>query len=192
MEKSQKKFIVRIFLELWVLFFLFMLAIAALSCSSISTAPTSEKEAFPIRPDDPTLGLVIKQGTAHANLYITDQAGRLIRSIYTEGADRVFEVNGRPLPKILIHRLPVGSYRVDIYPFYYRFVLIRFWRYRVDLPKQSANITVDQRVNSYYKGRYVGWILEFNAGNIPPTTNGFPGIGINLQGPLWKSLLGGN
>lgn len=151
---------------------------------------------FPTRNQDPRVGLVINKGTAHLNLFIYDGAGRLIESIYLSGANRFLEVNGQTIPRYWGRLLDVGSYRVEIHPFYYRTDIInplfgKPARQRVDLPRQIAHIYVNRNPgNYYYGGRYWGWVLYLNGGNVPDTAHGLPGIQFNFQGPAWDLIFG--
>lgn len=153
-----------------------------------TTGPFSMQEAFPLRNQDPRAGLIINEGTAHLNLYIYDEAGRLVEEIYLRGANQYLTINGKYMPRYWVRRLEVGRYRVEVYPFYYRTEIANIFvgqpvRYRIDLPKQTQWLWVDRNpVNIYYEGRHWGWILRLNGGYIPETAGGLPGIKFNFQG----------
>ena len=173
---------------------LMVISLSLISCAGISTGPRSMEESFPLRNQDPRVGLIINQGSVHLNLFIYDGAGRLMEEIYIAGAKRYLTINGQNIPQYWGRRLEVGQYHVEIYPFYYRTNIInpifgRPARFRVDLPRQVASIYVDRNPsNYYYGGRHWGWILYLNSGNIPDNAQGpgIPGIQMNFQGEAWK------
>lgn len=153
-----------------------------------TTGPFSMQEAFPLRNQDPRAGLIINEGTAHLNLYIYDEAGRLIEQVYLNGVNRYLTINGQYMPIYWVRRLEVGQYRVETFPFYYRTDITNLLvgmpvRYRVDLPKQTQWIWVNRDpANIYYGGRHWGWILRLNGGYIPETAHGLPGIRFDFWG----------
>lgn len=163
---------------------------------AIGTGPQNEREAFPIYDQDPRVGLIINQGTAHLNLFIYNEAGRLVEKIYLTGADRYSKINGQNIPEYWVKPLEAGRYRVEIYPFYYRTNIInplfgKPGRYRIDLYKQTAQIHVSKKPNGYYYGgRYWPWILNLNGGDIPDTAHGLPGIQFNFRGEAWNLISG--
>jgi len=176
--------------------FLFLVSVLA-GCATIDPAgPRSEREAFPLRNQDPRWGIIINEGTAHLNIFIYDQAGRLVEQGYLAGANRFFAINGQVVPRYLIRKLDYGWYRVVVFPFYYQTDIVaplfgQPTRYRIDLPKQEYSICVDHNPTNYYDYGYYGiggtyrhwgWILRLNAGYIPETAHGLPGVRINLQG----------
>jgi len=174
-------------------------AVLLIGCATIdSTGPRSEQEAFPIRNQDPTWGLIINEGTVHFNINIKDEAGRLIEQGYMAGTNRLLTINGQTIPKYWIRQLPVGNYQVELYPFYYQtditailFGWLIGWpaRYRVDLPKQTASIYVGRNPTAYYDYgysiggtyRHWGWICRLNGGYVPDTAGLLP-IKLNIQG----------
>ena len=161
-----------------------------------STAPRSEREAFPIRNQDPTWGLIINEGTAHLNVNVYDEAGRLIEQGYLAGVNRFFTINGQNMPRYWIRQLPIGNYRLELYPFYYQTDIVaplfgQPARYRVDLPKQTASISVGRNPTANYDYGYAniggtyrhwGWICRLNGGYVPDTAMGIPGVKLNLLG----------
>lgn len=178
------------------LFFL-VLVFGLIGCASFDpTGPRNEREAFPIRNQDPRWGIIINEGTAHLNVFIYDEADRLVEQGYMSGANRFFTVNGQAMPRYWIRQLPIGNYRVEIYPFYYQtdITAILFGepvRYRIDLPKQTTSISAGRNPTTSYDYGYAnfggtyrhwGWICRLNGGYVPDTAHGLPGLRINLQG----------
>ncbi len=151
-----------------------------------ATGPINSREVFPSRNQDPRIGLIINQGTAHSNVFIYDEADRLIEQVYFSGASSYLEINGQNIPRYWIKKLEIGQYRVEIYPFYYKTSIIT-GRHRIDLPKQVSYIHVNRNPSDYYyNGRHWAWILYLNGGDIPNTVRGLPGINLQLQGEAWK------
>ncbi|MBI4085213.1 MAG: hypothetical protein HY432_01765 [Candidatus Liptonbacteria bacterium] len=140
-------------------------------CAGLSdpAKPRTAAEEFPLRNQDPRVGLVINTGTAPMNLFIYDKANRLVEQVYINGADRhLLSANGQPYPQYWIRTMPeVGQcYRVEIYPFYKAWHLL-YGQYRVDLPSQTASICLGNNPTSYwYSGRHWGWLLQTGV-NIP-------------------------
>ncbi|MDP3015399.1 MAG: hypothetical protein Q8N28_03275 [bacterium] len=165
-------------------------------CAAIGTGPQNEREAFPLRNQDPRIGLIINQGSAHLNLFIYDEADRLIEQVYVAGVNRYLEMNGQNIPRYWARLLAIGQYRVEIFPFYYKTDIVaplfgKPGRYRVDLPKQTVRLWVNNNPTTiWYGGRHWAWILYLNAGNIPETAHGLPGIKFNFQGEAWKLIFG--
>ncbi len=170
-----------------------LLAVGLTGCAHMDPAgPRNESETFPLRNQDPRWGIIVNEGTSHLNLFIKDEAGRLIEQVYLAGVNRFFTINSQHTPRYWIRQLEYGSYRVEIYPFYYQIDIVaplfgRPARYRVDLPKQEASIWVDRNPTDHYDGiggtyRHWGWILRLNGGYVPDTAHGLPGVKINLQG----------
>ncbi len=157
-----------------------------------ATGPINSREAFPYRNQDPRVGLIINQGTAHSNIFVYDSADRLIEQIYLSGANGYLEINNQKIPRYWVKKLEIGQYRVEIYPFYYQTsaanpLFGKPGRYRVDLPKQINYIYVNRNPSDYYyNGRHWAWILYLNGGDIPNTARGLPGINLQLQGEAWK------
>ena len=190
MKKKERE---AVFVAIWaVVFAVFLIFIAGYA----TTQPRNEREAFPSRNQNPQAGIIINQGTAHLNLFVYDQANRLIEQTYVPGANRYLTIDGQRIQKYWIRELGIGAYRVEIYPFYYKTdivnaILGRPVRYRIDLPKQTAYIVVDRNPTYYYDyatARHWAWILRLNSGNIPDTAHGLPGINIDLQGEAWNLL----
>lgn len=168
-------------------------------CATLDPAgPRNTQEAFPIRNQDPRWGIIVNESTTHLNVFIYDEANRLIEQGYLAGAGRFFTVNGQNMPRYWIRQLEVGSYRVEIFPFYYQTDILNPLfggpaRYRVDLPKQETGIYVGRNPTAYYDYGYAnfggtyrhwGWIVHLNGGYVPETAHGpgIPGLKINLQG----------
>jgi len=129
------------------------------------------------------LGVVVNEGTANLNIYIYDEAGRLVEQDYFEGANRWYTQNGRYMPRYWVRKLEVGRYRVEIYPFYYQTNLVPPQRYRVDLPKYTIYMVVNRDPSdTYFAGRYWGWVLYLNGGYVPDTAHGLPGVRVNAWG----------
>jgi len=150
---------------------------------NMGTGPKSESEAFPQRNQDPRLGVIVNRGTAHLNIYIYDEAGRLIEQNYMAGANRWLTINGRHMERYWVRRLAVGRYRVEIYPFYYQTNLFPPERYRVDLPRQVLNMRVNRNpTDVWFAGRHWGWTFFINGGYIPDTAHGLPGVKVNAWG----------
>ncbi len=168
------------------------LVLALIGCvGCMTTGARNEREAFPIRNQDPRWGIIINEGTAHLNLFIYDEAGRLVEQGYVAGVNRFLTINGQNVPRYWIRQLEIGSYRIEVYPFYYQTQLIPPARYRIDLPKQTAGIYVGRNPSAYYDYGYANiggtyrhwsWILRLNGGYIPETAHGLPGFKINLWG----------
>jgi hypothetical protein len=181
----------KIVIDFWLLV---ISLIALIGCAT--TGPRNESEAFPLRNQDPTVGLIINESAVHLNLYIYDEAGRLIEEIYLAGVNRHLTINGQSIPRYWARKMEIGRYRVEIYPFYYRTEITnplfgKPARYRVDLPKRAASFEVNKNpTDYYYGGRHWGWILRLNGGHIPETAHGLPGINLNFQGEAWKLLFG--
>lgn len=160
-----------------------------------ATGPINNREAFPSRNQDPRLGLITNEGEAHLNLYIKDEADRLIEQAYLAGVNRHLTINGQKFSRYWIRTLEYGCYRVEVWPFYYQTNIARGllggqMRYRIDLPKFETGVCVNRNASDYYDydgtRRHWGWILRLNGGNIPQTAHGLPGINLNLQGEAWK------
>jgi len=172
----------------------FGLVFGLVSCATFDPAgPRNEYEALPYRNQDPRVGLIINKGTTHLNIYIYDEARRLVEQGYLAGVNRFFTINGQAAPHYWIRKLNYGWYRVVVFPFYYQTNIIaplfgQPARYRVDLPKFETSLYVDRNPTDYYDYniggtyRHWGWILQLNGGHIPETAHGLPGIRLNIQG----------
>lgn len=144
-----------------------LLAVLAAGCA------TGESfQPFPLRNPDGRVGLVRNLGTTHLNLYIRDEAGRVIEEWYLGPAEEPLSplaVNRLRALTTVVRTLPPGAYRVDIIPFYYTWGVFS-GRQRVDLPKGSAGIFVGRdpyATYDYYTGRHWGWIIEIHGGDRP-------------------------
>lgn len=168
-------------MELKVLFFRLVL-MAALAAVVIMTGgcvagldynkPQNAAERFPVRNQDPTIGLVIWNGTAPTTIEVYDQANRLIEQASISGASRWIQYNGQYGIQAWAGRLEPGSYRIVFRPFFYTVRLTG--RYRIDLPEQSAGIYVGANPSACYEaGRYWGWCLRAGV-NIPEGTDPVP------------------
>lgn len=155
---------------------------------AILSEPLNEKEAFPYRNQDPQLGVIVNQGTACLNIYIYDEANRLIEQIYLGGANQWVTINNQTMPRYWVRRLEVGRYRIEVYPFYYRTditapIVGQPARYRVDLPKQIFWAIVNRDpTDCWYEGRHWGWVIFLNGGYVPETAGGLPGAKLNFWG----------
>ena len=138
--------------------------------------PLTERELFPPRNANPTLGLIRNWGTTSLNIWVYDQANRLVEEIYLPPATAplpeisVSYVRNERQPVVVAKNYPIGSYRVEYIPFYYQLILIPPGRYRVDLPRGSSSIYVERdpnRIHDQRTGRHWGWVLELNGGDIP-------------------------
>lgn len=172
------------------------LLLALASCAAIGTGPQNKEEVFPFRNQDPRVGLIVNEGTAHLNVFLYDEAGRLIEQIYIAGVNRYLKINGQNIPQYWARRLEAGQYRTEIFPFYYKTEITnplfgKPGRYRIDLPKQTNYVYVDRDAGDYYYGgRHWGWVLYLNCGDISDTAHGLPGAKINFQGEAWELLFG--
>lgn len=156
-----------------------------------TSGPRNESEAFPLRNQDPTLGLMINEGMAHLNVYLYDESGRLVEQMYLTGVNRHLTINGQSFPEIFVRRLEVGQYRVEVWPFYYQNQIFPPERIRVDLQKQTQYLYVNRDpTDTYFYGRHWAWLLRLNGGNIPDTAHGLPGIKLNIK--TWGGPWGGN
>lgn len=172
--------------------FWLMLVLLVFTTGCVATdlsRPQTNAEAFPMRNQDPTVGLIINNGTAHLNVFIYDEAGRLVEEIFLAGADKQLTINGQSVPRYWARRLDVGHYRVEVYPFYYQTNIVgplfgKPFRQRMDLPKQQTGLWVDRNPTTHYDratSRHWGWILRLHGGRIPQNT-GLPGVRMNFQG----------
>jgi len=170
----------------------FLVLVVLAGCASFDPAgPRNQREVFPFRNQDPRWGIIINEGTAHLNFFIYDEASRLIEQGYLAGNNRFFTINGQNMPRYWVRQLPVGNYRVELYPFFYQTDLTnplfgKPARFRVDLPRQTSSISVGRNPTAYYDynlGRHFGWIATLNGGDIPDiAVLPLPGIKLNLNG----------
>jgi len=174
----------------WIFLAFFYLS-AANGCAKMNdlaqfrdpTAPRNASEAFPTRADDPSIGVITNEGTAHLQVFIYNKKGKLVQEAYLPGMNRFFTINGRHLPKAWIRRLEIGWYKLEVFPFYYRIDLVPPRRYRVDLPKQIYHLEVGRNPHrEYFHSRHFGWVLRLYGGDIPSTAHGLPGMQLDLQG----------
>ncbi len=172
------------------------LALAVL-VAGCATQPINQSEMFPVRNTDPTVGLIIVEGTASANLIFKDGAGRVIEEWGERGASPALAYNGRGAVRIYLHQLPVGNSTVEVLPFYYRLTPFS-GRVRYDLPRQTASVYIGRDPSAYYDAQYTkrhwGWVLYIYTGNIPdydPGTIGMPRVnvtGTGIIGDLIEAL----
>ncbi len=161
-----------------------LLAVLVLSgCSTLSdpAKPRTQAEMFPVRNQDPRVGLIVNTGTAPSNLFIYDQANRLIEKIYMSGAERhIVSANGLPYPQYWPRRLEPGCYRIEVFPFYHSVRWMAMAMVRIDLPKQIYSVCVNNNPTAvYYNGSNWGWTL-FTGVNIPENADGLPLVQVNL------------
>ena len=120
---------------------------------------------FPARNTDSRVGLVRNWKAVFVNLYIKDEAGRIIEEWYIAPAvDPIssLDINRGRTPVMVVKRLEPGYYSVEILPFTRRWTVIAGWR-NVELPRQSASISIGRdplAVYDRYTGKHWGWILE--------------------------------
>jgi hypothetical protein len=169
----------------FVFWFLFLAGCAHFDLA----APRNEREALPVRNQDSRWGIITNEGTTHLELWLKDEAGRIVEHDYMAGANRFLAINDQNIPEYWVRQLEFGNYLLEYIPFYYETNIVgpifgQPFRYRVDLPKQTTCIYVGRNPTAYYDyrtGRHWGWICSLNGGQIPATT-GIPGVKINLQG----------
>ncbi|MDO8664686.1 MAG: hypothetical protein Q7K44_04050 [Candidatus Liptonbacteria bacterium] len=156
-----------------------ILAVVALmaGCAGFSdpAKPRTAAEEFPLRNQDPRVGLVVNNGTAPMNLYVYDQANRLVEQVYLSGAERhIVSASGQPYPQYWMRLLEPGCYRLEAFPFFKTVRWTAFSMIRVDLPKQTYSVcVVNNPTAQYYGGRHWGWLLYIGA-NIPEGGTGLP------------------
>lgn len=156
-----------------------LLAIVLLAgCASAPFNP------FPQRNADSRLGLIRNLGTTHLNLWIKDEAGRVIEEWYIAPARpplSPLEVNQMRVSTTIEKRLPPGSYSVEVIAFYDVFFFSG--RQRVDLPRSSASIYVGRdpfAVYDYRTRRHWGWVLEIHGGDRPRDPY-LRGVNLNIR-----------
>jgi len=172
--------------------FLLVIVCIMILASGCASGPMTREEMNPVLPSrtaDPRVGLVILEGEPACLIEFYDQAGRLIQEWSEAGKDPLTpKFNGHRKPRLYDKVfLEPGYYRLKIHPFYYTSNLFTERRL-VELRVRHSSIRVDRKVDSYdsqYTGRYWGWILRINTGDIPrqhysgPQTNltgrGLPG-----------------
>lgn len=166
------------FIEGTGIFLVFAVLLFMSGCAGLPPDPAKPRtaaEEFPLRNQDPRVGLVVNTGTAAMNLYVYDPGNRLVEQVYLSGADRTFvRYNGQPYPQYWVRHLEPGCYRVDAFPFFYALRWVPAGRYRVDLSKQSYSVCVGSNPTVYhYEGRHWPWVLQIGA-NIPDGAAGLP------------------
>ncbi len=167
-----------------VLFFVKVWMVAFLLFGCVGTQPRNESEMFPTFNSDPESGIWIIDGEPSANIQIYDQANRLFETWSENGASPIWRYNGQTRTRIYKHRLPLGSYRVEVQPFYYISYFLPPIRDLQKLPTQIYSLTIDRNPQDYYDYQYTrlswGWILYIHTGYIPPIHYQSPSI--NIQG----------
>src|SRR3989344_6299756 len=82
---------------------IFFAALTLYGCAGLPSDPAkprNEGEQFSLRNQDPRVGLVVNNGTAPMNLYVYDQANRLVEQVYLSGAERyLVSASGQPYPQ---------------------------------------------------------------------------------------------
>lgn len=154
---------------------LILTAFVLAGCASDPAKPRTAAEQFPVRNQDPRVGLIVNSGTAPMNLYIYDQANRLVEQVYLSGAERhIVSYNGQPYPQYWARKFGQGCYRVDAIPFYHAVKWVPPMMVRIDLPKQTAQFCVGNNPTAqYYGGSHWGWLLYIRA-DIPEGQTGLP------------------
>ncbi|GEM_PF-2778408 len=146
-------------------------------CAGLSdpAKPRTAAEEFPYRNQDPRVGVIVNSGTAPMNLYVYDQANRLVEQVYMSGAERhVVSNSGQPYPQYWARRLEQGCYRVEAFPFHYAIRWTALAMVSMDLPKQMYSVCVGNNPTAYhYGGTHWGWLLHIGA-NIPDGATGLP------------------
>ena len=165
----------------WVIALGILMVLSGCAGFSDPAKPRTATEEFPFRNQDPRVGLVVNNGTAPMNLYIYDQANRLVEQVYLSGAERhIVSPSGQPYPQYWARRLEPGCYRLEMYPFFNTVRWVPPQMVRVDLPKQTGSVCVSNNPTAnYYGGRHWGWVLYIGA-NIPNGATGFPLFQINM------------
>ncbi len=162
---------------------LLLVVLLMAGCASMSdpAKPRTQTEMFPQRNQDPRVGLIVNTGTAPSDLFIYDQANRLIEQIYMSGAERhIVSTTGQPHPQYWPRRLEQGCYRIEMFPFYHSVRWMAMAMVRVDLPKQIYSVCVGNNPTAYnYAGSNWGWMLYVGA-NIPEGADGLPHAQVNL------------
>ena len=129
-------------------------------------------EHFPKRNTDGRVGFVENLGTTHVNMWVYDEANRLVEEWYIAPAEESLSplaVNQLRSPTRVYKILPIGSYRVVYIGYYYTWGVLS-GRQRVDLPKREAGIVVSRDPTARYDpadGRHYGWTLRLHGGDRP-------------------------
>ncbi len=170
----QKDGVFRTIILVWIALGI-LLVLAGCAGFSDPAKPRTAAEEFPQRNQDPRVGLVVNNGTAPMNLYIYDQATRLVEQVYLSGAERfITGPNGQPYPQYWMRRLEPGCYRLEAYPFFNTVRWVPPRMVRTDLPKRTHSVCVGNNpTNQYYGGRHWGWVLYIGV-NIPSGATGLP------------------
>lgn len=165
-RQDRKSFMIRCVLSMAA----FLAFTSLFGCAGLSdpAKPRTAAEEFPLRNQDPRVGLVVNNGTAPMNLFVYDQANRLVEQIYLSGAERhIVSANGQPYPQYWARRLEPGCYKIEAFPFYHGIRLVTPAKVRIDLPKQFYSVCISNNPTAtYYGGRHWGWLLYVGA-NIP-------------------------
>lgn len=163
----------------------FVIAMFAFLVSACASGrPAAWEDFFPRRIADSRVGILTNEGTTSLNVWIYDEANRLIEEIYLPPARDPLSslaVNQWRQPVIVVKVLPPGNYRVVYIPFYYEFRLGP--NYRVDLPRGSSGIYVGRDPQMYYDHytrRNWGWALRLNGGDMPREGT-LRNVGININ-----------
>lgn len=160
-----------------------ILALAASACAG--GGPVSREDFFPRRLADSRVGILTNEGTTSLNVWIYDEANRLIEEIYLPPARDPLSslaVNQQRSPVIVVKALPPGNYRVVYIPFYYEFRAFGP-NYRVDLQRSSSGIYVGRDPQMYYDHytrRNWGWTLRLNGGDMPRAGT-LRNVGVNIN-----------
>lgn len=159
--------------------------VAFLAGACASGGPAAREDFFPRRIADARAGILTNEGTTSLNVWIYDEANRLIEEIYLPPARDPLSslaVNQQRSPVVVVKALPPGNYRVVYIPFYYEFRVLGP-NYRVDLPRGSSGIYVGRDPQMYYDHytrRNWGWALRLNGGDMPREGT-LRNIGININ-----------
>ena len=132
---------------------------------------------FPPRNQDARVGIVRNWVKANANLWIKDEAGRVVEEWYIAPAEdpiSSLDINRGRAPVTVEKSLPPGHYTVEVIPFHYVWSGVGGprcqrqligWQCPVDLPRRSGSIFVGRdplHVHDRYTGQHWGWRFEIN------------------------------
>ncbi|MEK7658165.1 MAG: hypothetical protein AAB366_03220 [Patescibacteria group bacterium] len=160
-----------------------------------ATGPQTQSEAFLNYNQNPKIGKVVNRGTTHLEIWIKDEARRIVEHNYMAGAN-FLKINNQHIPKYYVWELEFGRYEIEFVPFYYETSIgnllfgkpIRTPR---KLQKRTFYFYVDKNPTDYYDyetGDYFGWGIDLNGGDIPNAARGLPGINLQFQGEAWRLL----
>lgn len=176
-----------------------LLALIGLTGCAV-TQPISQGEMFPLQPreQDPTIGLIIVEGSAAFKAHVFDEKNNQVAIVSERGANPHVTYNGRTALRIyrsdqLDLRLPAGRYRIEAQPFYYLSVALGVTRIPQYLPRQTYSFVVGPPDGCYdyeFSRRYWGWCLRMNIGDTPRDTiyNQVPGVDIGGTGIIGDFL----